>query len=248
MEGEEYSYKWTVVNFPQNLPPGTVEVNNEKIMTLSQLSPGNYTFQVIVNSMTSFGEAIVNVTVLARKSISTHLFIFKYIYIDAFLGIPAKHLNKPPVAIIRPTSQTVHLPNNVSILDGSSSTDDTKIVSYQWDLEKGPISYRKFSPSNSETLQLKGDHSRVEQRTINAVLLDFLKLFTHLWMALTPSRSGTGELHFQIDSNRWRSRIELGLCNIRSGQRNGLPAHSQCRRSSHRLSSSKHIDFKWKPK
>lgn len=79
MEGEEYSYKWTVVNFPQNLPPGTVEVNNEKIMTLSQLSPGNYTFQVIVNSMTSFGEAIVNVTVLARKSISTHLFIFKYI-------------------------------------------------------------------------------------------------------------------------------------------------------------------------
>ena len=84
------------------------------------------------------------------------------------------------MAIIRPTSQTVHLPNNVSILDGSSSTDDTKIVSYQWDLEKGPISYRKFSPSNSETLQLKGDHSRVEQRTINAVLLDFLKLFTHL--------------------------------------------------------------------
>jgi len=132
MEGEEYTYKWTVLNFPQNLPPGTFEGNNEKTLKLSQLSPGNYTFQIIVSSLASLGEAIVNVTVLAPK-----------------------HLNKPPVAIIRPTSQTVHLPNNVSILDGSSSTDDTKIVSYQWELEKGPISYQKFSPSSSETLQLK---------------------------------------------------------------------------------------------
>nr|CAG4642290.1 EOG090X00QS [Evadne anonyx] len=132
MEGEEYTYKWTVLNFPQNVPPGTFEGNNEKTLKLSQLSPGNYTFQIIVNSLASLGEAIVNVTVLAPK-----------------------HLNKPPVAIIRPTSQTVHLPNNVSILDGSSSTDDTKIVSYQWELEKGPISYQKFSPSTSETLQLK---------------------------------------------------------------------------------------------
>lgn len=132
MEDEEYTYKWLVLSFPQNVPPGTFEGNNEKTLILSQLSPGNYTFKTIVNSLTSFGEAIVNVTVLAPK-----------------------HVNVPPVAIIRPSSQTVHFPNNVSILDGSSSTDDTAIVSYQWDLEKGPISYQKFSPSNAETLQLK---------------------------------------------------------------------------------------------
>ena len=156
MEGEDYTYKWTVLKFPQNLAPGTLEGNNQKTLKLSQLSPGNYTFQIIVNSLMSFGEAIVNVTVLARKLIPKSS---KSVHIDEFfyIHVSAKHLNKPPVAIIRPTSQTVHLPNNVSILDGSSSTDDTKIASYQWELEKGPISYQKFSPSNSETLQLKGE-------------------------------------------------------------------------------------------
>ena len=64
-------------------------------------------------------------------------------------------MNQPPVAVIVPTSQTVHLPNSVAILDGGTSTDDSKIVSYKWELEKGPISY-KFEPKSQTNLELTG--------------------------------------------------------------------------------------------
>ena len=64
-------------------------------------------------------------------------------------------MNVPPVAIIRPSSQVIHLPNNVSVFDGSQSTDDSKIVAYNWNMEKGPINY-KFEPINLETIMLKG--------------------------------------------------------------------------------------------
>nr|CAG4643003.1 EOG090X00QS [Ilyocryptus agilis] len=109
----------------------TVEGNNEKTLKLSHLSPGNYSFSITVNSSNSFGETLANLTVLSPV-----------------------HLNRPPVAIIRPSSQTVHLPNNAAILDGLSSTDDAKIVSYKWELEVGPISYQ-FEPKSLDTLELK---------------------------------------------------------------------------------------------
>ncbi|XP_046464140.1 dyslexia-associated protein KIAA0319-like protein [Daphnia pulex] len=128
--GEEYSYTWVVVNYPQDQQPGTIEGNNEKTLKLSQLSPGNYTFHITVKSPNSLGEAIENLTVLAPLRV-----------------------NEPPVAVIVPSSQTVHLPNNVAILDGRTSTDDTKIVSYKWNLEKGPISYQ-FEPKSQITLEL----------------------------------------------------------------------------------------------
>lgn len=153
--GEEYSYTWVVVNYPQDQQPGTIEGNNEKTLKLSQLSPGNYTFHITVKSPNSLGEAIENLTVLARKlSLLSILscFVYRlltYVYV-------ALRVNEPPVAVIVPSSQTVHLPNNVAILDGRTSTDDTKIVSYKWNLEKGPISYQ-FEPKSQITLELNGN-------------------------------------------------------------------------------------------
>ncbi len=67
----------------------------------------------------------------------------------------ATRVNQPPIAVIVPTSQTVHLPNSIGILDGGTSTDDFKIVSYRWDLEKGPISYQ-FEPKSQTNLELTG--------------------------------------------------------------------------------------------
>ena len=63
--------------------------------------------------------------------------------------------NQQPVAVIRPSMQSVHLPNSVAILDGLSSSDDKKVVGYKWELERGPISYH-FEPNTKETLELKG--------------------------------------------------------------------------------------------
>lgn len=80
-------------------------------------------------------------------------------FIDAALRV-----NKPPVAVIVPSSQTVHLPNNLAIFDGGTSSDDTKIVSYKWNLEKGPINYQ-FEPKSQTTLELMG--MRISNQSIS---------------------------------------------------------------------------------
>ena len=66
--GEDYSYHWDVVAYPQNMQVETsIEGNNQKVLKLSQPSPGNYTFRVTVNSTSSFGVLLTNLNVLARK-------------------------------------------------------------------------------------------------------------------------------------------------------------------------------------
>ena len=60
------------------------------------------------------------------------------------------------MAAIEQSSKTVHLPISSAILDGRASTDDEKIVSYKWELEKGPINYQ-FEPKYQMTLELKGN-------------------------------------------------------------------------------------------
>lgn len=65
----------------------------------------------------------------------------------------AKHINTPPVAVISPSSQTVKLPNSGAVLDGSSSSDDDKIVSWHWELQQGPLGYQPHLQDTS-TLQL----------------------------------------------------------------------------------------------
>lgn len=65
----------------------------------------------------------------------------------------AKHINKPPIVVITPSSQTVKLPNTGAVLDGSSSSDDDKIVSWHWELQQGPLGYQPHLQDTS-TLQL----------------------------------------------------------------------------------------------
>lgn len=53
----------------------------------------------------------------------------------------AKRNNKIPTPIITPKHQVIKLPNQKAILDGSTSLDDDKIVTWKWELEQGPINY-----------------------------------------------------------------------------------------------------------
>jgi len=154
--GEKYIYNWEVVSYPQDhgVDDASIEGNNEKTLKLSQLSPGNYTFRITVKSDSSFGEILANLSVLAREY-NLIVFTFYRILLTLYFH-SAVHVNQHPVAIIRPTSQTVHLPNSVAILDGLSSSDDKKIVTYKWELERGPISFH-FEPKLLDTLELKGN-------------------------------------------------------------------------------------------
>ena len=103
----------------------------------------------------------------------------------------ALRVNEPPVAVIVPSSQTVHLPNNVAILDGRTSTDDTKIVSYKWNLEKGPISYQ-FEPKSQITLELNG--------VTPTTKICWSRNFNHFYDS--RFRFSTRKLHFRFDGDR----------------------------------------------
>ncbi|KAL3892207.1 hypothetical protein ACJMK2_004439 [Sinanodonta woodiana] len=119
--GVEYHYEWSLEAHPEGAESGNMEGKTTDTLILKNLIAGLYTFRVQVTAPNMYGEAYVNVTVL-----------------------PPKRENKPPVAIIKPTSLQIKLPNS-GILDGSASTDDDTIASYHWDEVSGPLRDQKIT-------------------------------------------------------------------------------------------------------
>ena len=57
--------------------------------------------------------------------------------------LPVARVNRPPVATIVPAVQTVTLPTNTAIIDGSGTTDDSGPVAlYTWELTSFPVGYQ----------------------------------------------------------------------------------------------------------
>ncbi|XP_020015220.1 dyslexia-associated protein KIAA0319-like protein homolog isoform X1 [Castor canadensis] len=120
-EGETYTYDWQLITHPKDYS-GEMEGKHSKILKLSKLTPGLYEFKVIVDGQNAHGEGFVNVTVK-----------------------PEPRKNRPPVAIVSPQFQEISLPTTSTIIDGSQSTDDDKIVQYHWEELKGPLREEKIS-------------------------------------------------------------------------------------------------------
>ena len=130
-----YKYEWSIVSHPSGEETGVMADSNTPRLKLTNLRPGLYTFKITVTGEHAGGDALVNVTVL-----------------------PPKRANKPPVAIVQPVAQTVQLPNKETVLDGSSSTDDDRIVDYKWEPMTLPIGFKSpfgLELNNTPTLQLK---------------------------------------------------------------------------------------------
>jgi hypothetical protein len=105
-----YKYEWQLLSKPPTTEDiGNMQGSNTDHIKLSHLKAGNYSFKVIVTDKDAMGSTTVNVTVL-----------------------PPRRINKPPVVVIQPANATVQLPNKDTVLDGSYSTDDDKIVKYEW--------------------------------------------------------------------------------------------------------------------
>ncbi|CAD1471833.1 unnamed protein product [Heterotrigona itama] len=128
-ENEHYNYAWSLLSQPDG-HTGIMTDQNRMTVKLSNLSEGLYAFKVTVNGPNAYGEAYANVSVL-----------------------PPKRINQPPIAIISPASQVVKLPNTGAVLDGSSSKDDDRVISYHWELQRGPIGYHP-NLVDTPTLQL----------------------------------------------------------------------------------------------
>ncbi|OCT94767.1 dyslexia-associated protein KIAA0319-like protein [Xenopus laevis] len=127
-EGKTYTYDWRLITHPTDYS-GEMEGKHSRELKLSKLTAGLYEFKVIVKGENAHGEGFVNVTVN-----------------------PKPRVNQPPVAIVSPSYQEISLPTTSTVIDGSQSTDDEKIVSYYWEELKGPLREEKVT---AETPVLK---------------------------------------------------------------------------------------------
>ncbi|XP_044941038.1 dyslexia-associated protein KIAA0319 homolog isoform X2 [Mustela putorius furo] len=124
-----YSYEWSLVSHPGDYQD-EIKDRHTQTLNLSHLLAGLYAFKVAVSSDSAFGEGFVNVTVK-----------------------PARRVNLPPTAVVSPQTQALTLPLTSAFIDGSQSTDDTKIVSYRWEEISGPSREEK-TPADSPVLRL----------------------------------------------------------------------------------------------
>uniref|UniRef100_A0A8C9T8A4 KIAA0319 like n=1 Tax=Scleropages formosus TaxID=113540 RepID=A0A8C9T8A4_SCLFO len=120
-EGLHYTFDWRLKTHPQDYS-GEMEGKHSKTLKLSKLTVGFYEFEVLVDGEGAHGEGYVNVTVK-----------------------PEPRVNKRPVAVVSPKFQEISLPTSSTVIDGSQSTDDDKIVSWHWEEVKGPLREEKVS-------------------------------------------------------------------------------------------------------
>ncbi|XP_062385032.1 dyslexia-associated protein KIAA0319-like protein isoform X2 [Sardina pilchardus] len=119
--GTSYSFDWRLKTHPKDYS-GEMEGKRSKTLKLSKLTVGHYEFEVIVDGDGAHGEGYVNVTVK-----------------------PEPRVNKPPVAVVSPKFQEISLPTSSTVIDGSQSTDDERIVKWHWEEVKGPLREEKVS-------------------------------------------------------------------------------------------------------
>ncbi|XP_034456020.1 dyslexia-associated protein KIAA0319-like protein isoform X2 [Hippoglossus hippoglossus] len=124
-EGTDYAFEWRLITHPKDYS-GEVEGKHSKTLQLSKLTVGLYEFELTVNGDGAHGEGYVNVTVK-----------------------PEPRINKPPVAIVSPKFQEISLPTSSTVIDGSQSTDDDKVVAWLWEEVKGPLREEKVSANTA---------------------------------------------------------------------------------------------------
>ncbi|CAB1351186.1 unnamed protein product, partial [Coregonus sp. 'balchen'] len=129
--GTNYVFDWLLRTHPKDYS-GEMEGKHSKTLKLSKLTVGLYEFEVTVDCDGVHGEGYVNVTVK-----------------------PEPRVNKPPVAVVSPKFQEISLPTSSTVIDGSQSTDDDKVVAWHWEEVKGPLREEKVS-ADTQILTLTG--------------------------------------------------------------------------------------------
>ncbi|KAL3043575.1 hypothetical protein OYC64_003437 [Pagothenia borchgrevinki] len=114
-----YAFDWRLITHPKDYS-GEMEGKQSKTLKLSKLTVGLYEFEVMVDGEGAHGEGYVNVTVK-----------------------PEPRVNKRPVAVVSPKFQEISLPTSSTVIDGSQSTDDDKVVAWHWEEVKGPLREEK---------------------------------------------------------------------------------------------------------
>lgn len=123
-DGKITGYKWTKVSGPDQFK---IQQPNNKKTEITELVEGTYTFRLTVTDDAN-ASATDDVIIKVKKG-----------------------NNQKPVARAG-ADQTITLPKNSVIVDGSGSEDtDGKITSYKWTKVSGPNSFRIHQPDNAKT-------------------------------------------------------------------------------------------------
>ena len=113
------SYVWTLTI---DGPPGyDADFPSGPSITVTNLTEGNYTVTLTVTDEHGWSDTTTAIVYVIE--------------------------NYPPIAVILPPKQTVFLPNDTAVFNGSTSTDDVLIVSYVWELIDGPSGFDAVFPS-----------------------------------------------------------------------------------------------------
>lgn len=142
----QYKYLWSLISQPSGDVNGTMSDHTKDTIHLTNLSEGLYRFKVVVTEDRQPTQAAANTSGQQQQQRTGQAFANVTV-------VPQKRINQSPRVHITPDHQTVKLPTNKAILDGSTSTDDDRIVTWHWDLIQGPIGYRPQLDDVS-TLQL----------------------------------------------------------------------------------------------
>ncbi|XP_054910926.1 dyslexia-associated protein KIAA0319-like protein [Poeciliopsis prolifica] len=128
--GSSYAFDWRLKTHPRDYS-GEMEGKKGQTLKLSKLTVGLYEFEVtVMDGDGARGRGYVNVTVR-----------------------PEPRVNKPPLAMVSPKYQEISLPTSSTVIDGSQSTDDDKVVTWHWEEVKGPLREEKVS-ANTPILTL----------------------------------------------------------------------------------------------
>ncbi|XP_029298567.1 dyslexia-associated protein KIAA0319-like protein isoform X2 [Cottoperca gobio] len=122
--GTNYVFDWRLITHPKDYS-GQMEGQHTTTLELSKLTVGLYEFEVTVEGDGAYGEGYVNVTVK-----------------------PELRVNKRPVAVVSPKFQEISLPTSSTVIDGSQSTDDDKVVAWYWEEVKGALREDKVYAGN----------------------------------------------------------------------------------------------------
>lgn len=123
--GTNYAFDWRLITHHKDYS-GEMEGKHSRTLKLSKLTVGLYEFEVAVDGEGAHGKGYVNVTVK-----------------------PEPRVNKPPVAVVSPKFQEISLPTSSTVIDGSQSKDDDKVVAWLWEEVKGPLREEKVSANTS---------------------------------------------------------------------------------------------------
>lgn len=139
-DGVIISYRWTKISGPSSF---TIVNPDDPLTKIKNLAQGIYEFELkVTDNGGENGKDTVTITVNAAPPTNQPPVVQP--------PITDPHVNQPPVAVAG-ANQSLILPRDSTMLDGSGFDQDGHVVAYRWSKVSGPAAYVIEHPNNAST-------------------------------------------------------------------------------------------------